>query len=224
MTENPFSIFEHFADRFAVRFFEKAENLVSDADLSHVLKTNNIASLKQMHGKRIVSVTAPASRIEAADALITDTRGLWLTIRAADCQQLVVYAPSKNIAGVIHAGWKGLTVGIIPAFFKKFIDEWGVVPSDTFVGIGPSLCTQCAEFTDPIAELAGLDSSFFHGRNADLRGIADRQLEALGIPSSHRERSNDCTKCMSAKYWSYRGGDREKVQNGYSDVMACMLK
>lgn len=223
MIIEPFSIFRPFADHFTVRFFTKEDSIATDDDAMHALETDRIASLKQIHGHRIVRIDAPTHRTEEADGLVTNANNLWLTIRAADCQQLIVYAPSKNVAGVVHAGWKGLKAGVIPSFFDMLKNEWNIDPSDTFVAIGPSLCTDCAEFTDPVTELAGLDPAFFHGRNADLRGIADWQLDELGVPTAHRERHPDCTKCKNDVYWSYRGGDREVVKSGYTNVMVCVL-
>lgn len=162
-------------------------------------------------------------RMIDADGSITDVPGLWLSIRAADCQQLIIYAPNRHVIGVIHAGWKGLKAGVIPSFFKKLKEEWGIDPSETFVAIGPSLCMKCAEFSDPLRELEGLDPQFFDGRHANLQGIADAQLETLGIPKSQRERHLDCTKCNNEMYWSYRGENRGKIIAGYCNVMACSL-
>lgn len=223
MNDHFFSIFDPFKDRFQVLFFDKSDAIESDADLREKLGTDNTASVWQKHGNGIVIARAPTARTQQADGLATDAKNLWISIRAADCQQLVVYAPERHVAGVIHAGWKGLEAGVISAFFETMKNEWGISPRETYVGIGPSLCQKCAEFTDPVTELAGLDNRFFHGRHADLTGIADAQLDALGIPASQRERNPDCTKCRSDIYWSYRGGDKEKVLAGSTDVLACIL-
>lgn len=223
MIIKPFSIFQPFADRFEARFLSKQDNLRTDEDLAHVLGDTRIASLRQVHGGKSIIVREAMNRTEQADAMATDEPGLWLSVRAADCQQLVVYAPEVHVCAVIHAGWKGLKAGIIPSCFALLKDTWKIEPKDTFVGIGPSLCTGCAAFTDPISELAGLDPAFFHGRNVDLRGIADAQLDALGIPAAQRERSSACTKCGRDQYWTYRG-DREAVTEGMRNVMVCRTR
>jgi polyphenol oxidase len=223
MIDSPFKIFEPFNDRLDIRFFDKTDNVRTDADVAEKIGSDSIASLHQAHADRSIIVANPMSRLEKADALATDAKNLWLTIRAADCQQLIVYAPEKNAVALIHAGWKGLNAGIIPSLFKLLKDEWNIDASETFVGIGPSLCLKCAEFTDPIIELEGLDPKFFHGRNADLQAIADDQLDKAGVPKSQQERMEGCTKCSSDIFWSYRGGDREKVIQGYTDVLTCKL-
>lgn len=219
MINSPFKIFNQFSDKIDVRFFTKADQISSDADL----KLDNLVSLKQVHGNRIIIADKAMKRSEEADGCITNRSSLWLTIRAADCQQLVVYAPEKNVIGVIHAGWKGLKAGTIPEFFNALMHEYGIQPSETFVGIGPSLCEKCAEFTDPISELAELNPTFFNGRNADLRGIADEQLDHIGVPRNQRERNPECTKCSNETYWSFRTQDREKVLLGFGNVLALRI-
>jgi YfiH family protein len=224
MIDQPFKIFAPFHDRLDVKFFTKEDRISSDKDLVNALGSEEIASLKQVHGNRIVTFNESSKRIEEADGAITNKYNLWLTIRAADCQLFVVYAPAKKIIGVVHAGWKGLKAGAILQFFSALKREHNVDPSETFVGIGPSFCEQCAEFTHPATELEGLNPRFFHGRHADLRGIADDQLDQIGVPRNQRERNPDCTKCMNDKYWSYRGGDKESVIEGYCNVFTCCLR
>lgn len=224
MVDSPFPIFKQFSDRFDIRFFDKSDHIQTDTDLAQALKSDRIASLRQMHGKDAVVVDEPTSRVLQADGIATDTYDLWLSIRAADCQIFVVYAPQQHVAGVLHAGWKGLKAGMIPSFFALLKTQWNISPSETYVGMGPSLCLGCSEFTDPTKELEGLDPQFFHGRNADLIGVADAQLDELGIPQNQRERDARCTRCNPETLWTYRGGDKENVLNGYSNVLACRLK
>jgi YfiH family protein len=224
MTDHPFSIFEPFKERIDIRFFTREDNLKTDQDLAKKLGNYHIASLWQAHGCDAVIVREPTSRMLKADAITTDKNDLWLSIRAADCQQLIVYAPNQHVCAVVHSGWKGLRAGIIASCFRALKQEWNIDPADTYVGIGPSLCTDCAEFTDPVTELEGLAPKFFSGRNADLRGIADAQLNEIGVPVPQRERSPDCTKCNADTYWSYRGEDREQVKQGLCNVIACRLK
>lgn len=222
MTEQPFAVFAPFSDRIDVRFFDKADALSRDEDLAFALESSRFVSLKQVHGNGVVISKEPSKRVVEADASATNMSDLWLTIRAADCQQFIVYEPTKNILGVIHAGWRGLKANIIPAFFDALKNEWGIDPSKTIVAAGPSLCTQCAEFTDPVTELAGLDPRFFHSRTADLRGIADAQFNDLGV--THIARDPRCTRCECSTLWSYRGGDREAVKAGSTNVIVARLR
>lgn len=222
MIDSPFILFRPFEDRFNVRFFTKSDAIMDDDALRKALGSNETASLKQVHGSRTIIAREPMMRMEEADGIATDEAGLALSVRAADCQLFVVYEPVTNICGLLHAGWKGLIANAIPAFFSRLNTEWGIKPFETYVGAVPSLCQQCAEFTDPAKELPNIDPRFFHGRNADLRGIAESQLWSLGLPKNHFERMEGCTKCNSDLYWSYRG-EREAIAQGYRNVLTCRL-
>lgn len=213
-----------FKDKIDVRFFTREDDVSDDASIGKALGTDRFVTLKQTHGTNVAIVTEPLRRTIEADASATDTRDLTLAIRIADCQPIIVYAPKKNVIGVIHAGWKGVRDGIIPEFFKTLKNEWGIEPSETFVCAGPSLCLNCAEFTDPVTELPTVDPRFFRGRHVDLRGAADHQLEMLGVPASNRERSPVCTKCTNDTLWSYRGTDHDAVKAGFTNVLTIGLR
>lgn len=224
MTEHPFALLAPFKDAIDVRFFTKEDDLSDDASVAQALGTDRFVTLEQVHGDRTVIVDAPSHRTERADAAATDTKDLALVMRIADCQPFVVYAPAQNVIGVIHAGWKGVVAGVIPAFFRTIEERWGIDASDTIVCAGPSLCTECAEFTDPAQELPNVDARFFHGRCVDLRAAADAQLEAAGMAQSHIERSPDCVKCMHDRYWSYRSKDEKAFAGNYRNMLTIRLK
>ncbi len=199
-----------------VRFFGKGES----ADVLG----ENIVSLNQVHGNNVVIVQSPSWREKEADAALTDQLDLTLTIRIADCQAFVVYAPHQHVIGVIHAGWKGLVNGVIPAALNKMKDEWNVDLSTVLVGSGPSLCMECAEFTDPTNELPGIDPLFFIDRHVALVSIAVKQMTQCGVIPEHIEHSKGCTKCNPDTYWTYRGGDRDAVKKGSTNILTCRLK
>jgi polyphenol oxidase len=215
MTEHPFSIFEPYHDDLEVCLYTKG-------DLP--MKNKHIVSLNQVHGNKTVIVRSPSAREKTADGMLTDESGLCLTLRVSDCQGFVAYAPEQQVIGVLHAGWRGLVNGVIGSFFETMQNEWQMEPSTLYVAAAPSLCMRCAEFSDPVRELAGIDHRFFDGRHADLRAIADDQLRRCGILRGHIERHLDCTKCRNDAYWSYRGGDSEEVRKGSTNILTCRLK
>ena len=215
MMHHPFSIFDPHRDHTDVRLFTKADEPLNE---------DGLVSLKQLHGNTVIIARSPSRREKEADGVLTDQPDLTLTIRIADCQAFVVYAPDQQVIGLLHAGWKGLVSGIIPAFFETMQREWHVDPATVLIGAAPSLCTKCADFTDPIKELTGIDPRFFDGRHANLRAIADDQLLQCGVKLEHIERLQDCTKCHPDFYWTYRGGDREAVRKGSTNILTCMMK
>ena len=206
---------QKFQDRLNVRLYAKADSF---------MENDSVVSLNQVHGNRTIIARAPSNRTQDADGVITDVPGLTLTLRTADCQSFVIFAPQNYVVGLLHAGWRGLINGAIPQFFVTLNKEFGIDAASTFVAAGPSLCQKCAEFTDPTKELPLIDPKFFDGRCVDLQGIADAELRTCGVLQSNIERHPDCTCCQSDLYWSYRGGDRDAVRRGQTNVTTCQLK
>ncbi|TSC58867.1 MAG: hypothetical protein Greene041619_245 [Candidatus Peregrinibacteria bacterium Greene0416_19] len=223
MTDHPFAIFSPFRNALHVQLLTKEDRVHTDGEIARALAVPTVASLRQVHGNRVVRVSEPTSRTVEADGMIMDARGLTLAIRAADCQNFVIYAPKKNVGGVLHAGWRCLNAGTIAAFYELLQKEWGIQPQDTYVGAGPSLGKECAEFSDPRRELPSAPPDLIDGRYADLIETSERQFDVLGVPRTQRERINACTTCHPETYWTYRGGDREKVLDGWTNVLACRL-
>ena len=68
-----------------------------------------VATAHQVHGDRVAWVTERnGGRVEPeTDALISNTPGLTLMLRFADCAPVLFYAPAQGAVGLAHAGWKG---------------------------------------------------------------------------------------------------------------------
>ncbi len=223
MIDSPFHIFAPFADRLAVRLCTRADAVNGDDALRTLLHTDRIASLHQVHGNHTIIVQEPTSRTEQADGFVTDTPDLFLTIRTADCQSILAFDPATNVLGMLHCGWRGLVHGAIPAFIATFHDHFHSHPADLLVGCGPSLCKRCAHFSDPRTELPGIPDYFFDDHRVDLQAVAHWQLTESGVRTSNIERSPECTKCNNDLYWSYRGTDRDRVKEGWTNVLAAAL-
>ena len=222
MLDQPFAIFQPFP---AIRtaFFMKEDPKRSDEELALLLGGNGAAALHQMHDNRVIRVRGPVARTEQADGLITDVPGLVLLIRAADCQNFVIAAPAQRVLGVLHVGWRGLEAGAIGEFFQFLKTEFGIGAEKTFVGGGPSLCKKCAEFSDPLRELPKMHRECINGNRVDLQREADLQFREAGVLDERRERMEGCTRCSPNRFWTYRGGDREAVKTGSTNVLAAMM-
>lgn len=224
MIKHPFALLRPFKKDITCCLFTKQDGLITDQSVAKSLGSHDYAALHQVHGNRTIVTRQMIKRTEQADGLITDQPGLVQTMRIADCQPIIIYSPETKIIGLIHAGWKGLVCGVIPKFFETQMAnrKWQI--ANYLVGIGPCLCTTCADFSDPLSELSGIPTNLVHGKNADLRGWADQQLMDAGIKPQNIERMKDCTRCHPEKYWTYRGGDCDAVKAGRTNVMACVLR
>jgi polyphenol oxidase len=219
---HPFPLLRQFSSVLDIRLLTKEDNVSSDTNIARVTNLENISSLHQVHGNNAVLVTSPTSRTVKADCHATDRKNLSLIIRTADCQNILLFDPKKKVFALVHAGWKSMRVKVISSAIDLLKREWGSRPADLFVGAGPSLCMKCAEFTDPFTEAPEL-ASFASGRHIDLKAAALDELQKNGVPTSQIDFSSECTRCEPEKYWTYRGGDRDKVMEGYENVLVATL-
>jgi copper oxidase (laccase) domain-containing protein len=149
---------------------------------------------------------------------------LHLTVRAADCQNFALYAPGRHVAGVVHVGWRGILAGAIGGCIAALQSSFDISPRDVWIVAGPSLCLQCAEYADPEHELRKrIDVQYVRDTHVDLRSAATNQFVIAGVPSRQIEHHPDCTKCHPERYYTYRGGNREEVEAGTSNVLVCTL-
>jgi YfiH family protein len=96
--------------------------------------------MNQVHGNEVVEVDELSVSPITADALVTCKAGLPLTVLSADCLPILIQG--RNVAGVIHAGRKGILNGIIERTISKMRTF-----SDTqlVATIGPAICGRCYE-------------------------------------------------------------------------------
>ncbi|MDE2240519.1 MAG: laccase domain-containing protein, partial [Rhodospirillales bacterium] len=75
---------------------------------------HSLLGLKQVHGKDVITVTAPWAEGEgpAADALVTRLPGLALSIITADCAPVLFFGDNGAV-GAAHAGWRGALAGVL---------------------------------------------------------------------------------------------------------------
>lgn len=149
--------------------------------------------MNQVHGTTIVEVSEYGKEPEA-DALITRVPGLRIAVKTADCIPLILADETAGVVAAVHAGWRGLTAEIIPKVLARLV-EMGADLSRLKVAVGPSLGTECAEFSDPQQEIPEKFHWAIQGRHVDLNGVALRQLLEGGILEENIEWLKICTHC-----------------------------
>ena len=206
-----FEIFNQFAE-LKVGVFDKSDECTSDEECAKKLGFDNVTKLNQVHGDVTHIINDQSNETKDGDGLITNKSGIALSVRWADCQAFAIYAPDKKVLGALHAGWKGMAVKTITAYYKKLKEEFNIDPKDTYVGSVPSICKNCAEFTDPINELPAHLHPFINNKFVDLPSAADYELDSLDVPRNQRERMPACTYCDEG-YWSWRRDNKEDARN-----------
>jgi YfiH family protein len=103
---------------------------------------DDIMSLWQRHSDNIIAVdnilaeNRPYYKIGEADALVTNIKGILLSVRVADCVPILLYDHANDAIGAIHAGWRG-TFAEIGAKTIKYMNElYGTNPANVQAAIG----------------------------------------------------------------------------------------
>ena len=175
------------------------------------------------HGSTIRRVGKFDKIVEGCDGIVTDEKGVILSVTVADCLPIFLFDPQGEAIGLIHAGWRGLSEGIIDNAVKLFLKEFNSRPEKMIAIIGPGLCRDHFEVGQEVAskfELYPQNITINQERIfVDIKGIAKVQLEGNGLISENIRVNSDCTFCLDNEYFSYRRGGPDKE----IETMLCVL-
>lgn len=169
-----------------------------------------LVGVHQVHSARAVHVTGPLSHRPEADALVTATPGLLLSVLTADCQPVLFHDAKAGVIGAAHAGWRGAVDGVLEATLDA-MEGLGAHRSAIHAVIGPSI-SQAAyevgpEFLDRFRDENPDSLRFFaSGRGDrmlfDLPGYGLARLRSAGV--GHAEWTGHCTYSDPARFYSFR--------------------
>ncbi|HEV7516636.1 MAG TPA: polyphenol oxidase family protein [Thermoanaerobaculia bacterium] len=163
-----------------------------------------VAWAKQIHSATVLPAAIPGESGEG-DALTTGQPGLALAVVTADCVPVLLAGPpgDKRIAAV-HAGWRGIAAGVIPATLAALGNPMGWT-----AWIGPAIGPCCYEVGEDVAAQIAAASTpeavvpHPGGRpHLDLLRAATHQLRAAGVADVTA--LTLCTRCETEKLSSYR--------------------
>ncbi len=186
------------------------------------------ARMHQVHSARVRLVDGPpAPPYPRVDGLVTLQADLLLTGLYADCLPVLLYAPDVGGIALLHAGWRGIVAGVVPAGVRALTDLGAREVYAAFgVGIGPC-CYQVEErvaapWRRAVPDGAGLSPDpEAPGRfRADLTAAARAQLIAAGVaPARIGPPPGLCTACDGARFFSHR---RDRGRTGR--MMAFLMR
>ncbi|MEM0935546.1 MAG: peptidoglycan editing factor PgeF [Pseudomonadota bacterium] len=170
-----------------------------------------LLGVHQVHSARVVAVTSGAEvGHEKADALVTATPGLALTVLTADCQPVLFADQDAGVIGAAHAGWRGARAGVLEATLAA-MEALGARRHAIAAVVGPTISQAAYEVgpefvADFLAEDAENERFFAHGqgdrRTFDLPGYGVHRLRAAGV--GHAEWTRHCTYLDADRFYSYR--------------------
>ncbi len=137
-------------------------------------------TLNQIHGNKIF--TNPKTNKISGDGIFADKKGTYW-IKTADCMCIAVVG--KDSSGIVHAGWKGLSKGILREMERRVEGE-----KEVFVFPFAKKC--CYEFGENLA-LKHFEQKYIKNikgkKHLDMKQILQDQTE------NNVKFHTDCTIC-----------------------------
>lgn len=189
--------------------------------LARATDSERICHAKQVHGGD-VAVHAPVARWGAAESLpllvdpcdghVTAEVGTLLTVATADCVPVFAVDEARGVAGVFHAGWRGVVAGVVENGLDSLSKTSGADgEGDPFehvhVHLGPAICGSCYEVGPEVFE-ALRQAVPAAPTPIDLRSVIAQRVERSGVRLDRVTVSTHCTRCTGSDLFSHRGGDR----------------
>jgi len=145
------------------------------------------------------------------DALVTNLKGVALTINTADCVPILLVEENAGVIAAAHSGWRGTYGNIAGKTVQKMV-ELGASPLRIKAFIGPSICWECFEVGDDVVrkfrEIFGYNLDilkFKHFRShIDLQEACRQQLVKAGVVNSNITLSGICSHCNPKQYFTAR--------------------
>jgi hypothetical protein len=102
-----------------------------------------LIQVKQIHSGLVQRVNEVPAGAITGDGLITNTPGLLLAIKTADCVPILVVDTKRKAVGAFHAGWRGTVARIVEKGVGEMRRQFGSVPRDLRAAIGPCIRRCC---------------------------------------------------------------------------------
>lgn len=177
-----------------------------DMVATHQTHTANIRLVTE--ADRGKGVTCPGD-YEDIDGLITDRPGIVLVVYVADCVPLYFVDPVHRAVGLAHSGWRGTAAGMGARMVKTMGECFGTRPEELYAAIGPSICRDCYEVSEDVAEQFERYQAVSPGKEPgkyqlDLWEANRRILLEAGVRADRIEVTDLCTCCNSNYLFSHR--------------------
>ncbi len=208
-------------------------------DAVDVLQNRSIVSLhlpaeplwlKQIHG---MTVSTPASRRASpgkpfqADAAVTNIPNEVLAILTADCMPVLFASKSGGVIGAAHAGWRGLSGGILENTLQEMLAvSPGLSPVDIVVWMGPAIGPTAFEVGEDVLQaFSDQGHSILSKAFMPITGSSGKYLTNLYLLARERLRSlgikqidggDFCTFHDSQRFFSYR---RDKESGRFASLI-----
>lgn len=158
------------------------------------------------------------------DGLITDEPGLVLSTFYADCVPLYFVDTVHRAIGMSHSGWKGTVGRMGAATITAMKREFGTEAEDLVCAIGPSICQDCYEVSEDVADAfkeafpGHTDEILLDKKNGkyqlDLWKANEIVLTEAGVLKEKIAVTNICTSCNPDLLFSHRASHGKRGNLG----------
>lgn len=186
-----------------------------------------LARVHQVHSPDVAVIDGETDGSIAADAMVTRTPGVALSILTADCQPVLFADQDAGVIGAAHAGWRGALDGVLEATIASMIDL-GARREHIVAVIGPTISQRAYEvgpefFDSFMAENSDNARFFANGEGDrmlfDLPGLGLHKLRNAGIAAA--EWTGHCTYSDANRFYSYRRTTHQKEAD-YGRLISCI--
>lgn len=170
------------------------------------LDPEDLHLMQQVHGREVAVVdagTVPGAELRGVDALVTREPGRALVVQVADCVP-VLLASSTGAVAAVHAGRRGVELGILPATLAA-LEALDAPPTTLAAAIGPAIGGCCyevpADLQDAVAQEhpAARSRTTWDTPSLDLPAAVADLLRGAGVTDVLG--AGGCTRCDPAGRW-----------------------
>ena len=163
--------------------------------------------LRQVHGTAVVELEREDFAIPpVADAAVVRRPGTVAAVLVADCMPVLLAEESGAAVAVAHAGWRGLSGGVIEATLEAMALPAARVLAWLGPAIGPRVYEVGAEVRAAFLERDARAASAFAAREGrwllDLYAVARQRLAAKGVTRVFG--GGLCTYSDPGRFYSHR--------------------
>lgn len=185
--------------------------------------TTNVRVVTAADRGKGVTVTKDYNHV---DGLVTNEPGLILTTTYADCVPLFFVDPVKRAIGCSHSGWRGTVAQMGKVTVETMQRAYGCNPADIVAAIGPSICQDCYEVSDDVAEafrtlfsqekyaFVRIEDVLFDKHNGkyqlNLWKANEAVLLSAGIRPENLDVTDICTCCNPDYLFSHRASQGKR--------------
>ena len=184
-----------------------------------------LCHVHQVHGAALVRAAPgePFDTSAKADALVSVDPARVLSVRVADCVPILLATDDGRTVAAVHAGWRGVIAGAVPAALAAMRREDG--PTHFVAAIGPCIGGDAfevgpevvAEFVRVFAADAPVVRRAGEKGYIDLRAAVRLQLLRAGLTDDRIDVSDRCTYRDAGEFFSHRR------DNGVTGRMAAII-